>query len=151
MFHPRAYTATPRAIAALVTSIAQRRLVSPTQSQAMYELMKAGARAVGTWTGVAFDGFDDPTDSSKRRSVPEIAGKIGYLTGNASTFERVAKNLTAMADAAIVRTSTSRYVLTYAIPFFRRVIPMRDTLPLIRQTHDCVQGRRLRTPTRSSP
>ena len=137
-FKPITWSGTVRAVAAMMSLIARRRLVTADDSAEMWRLMNRGATTgAGSWTRYALEGRDDDSNATLKRAYQDVAGKIGYLYGGprATWFD----NVTTMADAVIVSKSASRsYVLVFAIPFFKRVIHKKDMFPLIRAAHDCI-------------
>ena len=131
---PLAWTSSTRALAALVTLTAAHKLVSPLHSIWMLNLLRESAATVGTWTQDALVGKDGAGATS---AFDEVAGKIGYLYGgpDATWYD----NVTVMGDVSLVTKSAGKaYALSFAIPFFGRVIRQRDLFPLIRAAHDCV-------------
>jgi len=131
---PLSWTSSTRALAALITLAAKHKLVSPLHSMWMLSLLNASAATVGTWTRDALTGKDG---TGATRAFDEIAGKIGYLYGGSGSSWY--DNVTVMADVSLVAKSPGKlYALSFAIPFFGRVIRQRDLFPLIRAAHDCV-------------
>jgi hypothetical protein len=138
-FNPIGWSGTVRSVAAMLSLIAKRRLVSAPDSAVMWKLLRSGATAgAGTWTRHALKGADDETNASLTRRFEEVGGKIGYLHGgNKDTWW---DNVTTMADGSIVtkKGPDRTYVLVFAIPFHKRVIRQKDVFPLIRAIHDCI-------------
>jgi hypothetical protein len=131
---PLSWKSSTRALAALATLLAKFQLVSPLDSVWMLELLKLSADSVGTWTKYALTGADG---AGATRSFTEIGGKIGYLYGGPEStwFD----NVTVMGDVTLVRKPGGKlYALSFAIPYFAKVIRQRDLFPLIRAAHDCV-------------
>jgi hypothetical protein len=137
-FKPITWTGTARAVAAMMSLIARRRLVTADDSAEMWRLMNTGATTgAGSWTRYALEGRDDDSNATLKRAYQDVAGKIGYLYGGPR--DTWWDNITTMADAVIVSKGPSKsYVLVFTIPFFKRVIHKKDIFPLIRAAHDCV-------------
>ena len=138
-FKPITWTGTVRAVAAMLTLIARRRLINNDDSAEMWSLMKRGASTgAGTWARYMLEGLDDSSNDSLKRPYEDVAGKIGFLYGGpeATWWD----NITTMADASIVstRSPAKTYVLVFTIPFFGRVIRQKDMFPLMRAAHDCL-------------
>ena len=132
--NPLLWTSSTRALAALATLASKLKLVSPLFSIWMLALLREGADKTGTWTKYALTGADGVGQS---RAFSEIAGKIGFLYGGpeATWFD----NVTVMADMSLVsKPNRKSYALSFAIPFFGKVIRQGDLFPLIRAAHDCV-------------
>jgi hypothetical protein len=130
---PLSWESSTRALAALATLLTKLKLVSPLGSIWMMELLKLSADSVGTWTRYALKG----ADGGPTRPFAEIAGKIGFLYGGprSTWFD----NVTVMGDVTLVKKPDGKvYVLSFAIPYFAKVIKQGDLLPLIRGVHDCV-------------
>lgn len=138
-FKPITWTGTVRAVAAMFTLIARRKLINADDSAEMWNLLKRGAgTGAGTWARYMLEGMENQGDASLKRPYEHVAGKIGFLYGGpeATWWD----NITTMADASIVSTASpaKSYVLVFTIPFFGRVIRQKDMFPLMRAAHDCL-------------
>lgn len=131
---PLSWKSSTRALAAFATLLSKLQLVSLRDSVWMLELLKLGADHTGTWTKFALDGVDG---AGQTRPYSELGGKIGYLYGGPE--DTWFDNVTVMGDLTLVKKPAGQlYALTFAIPFFKKVIRQRDLFPLIRDVYDCV-------------
>jgi hypothetical protein len=131
---PVAWRSTMRAQAALITLVANQKLVSPDHSLWMQDLLRESVAAHSTWARDALMGNDG---AGETRAFDDVAGKVGFLYGGPE--ETWYDNVTVMDDVSLVtKPGDKRYVLSFAIPFFQHVIQKSELFPLIRAAHDCV-------------
>lgn len=89
-------------VAAFMTLIVRRRLVSAQESADMHDLLtRAATSGSGTWTKYALDGFDDQSDASLTRTHLSVGGKIGFL--HRGTKAQWWDTVYTMSDASIVQ------------------------------------------------
>ncbi len=125
-------------VAAFMTLIVRRRLVSAQESADMHDLLtRAATSGSGTWTKYALDGFDDQSDASLTRTHLSVGGKIGFP--HRGTKAQWWDTVYTMSDASIVqKTASKTYVLVFCIAPAPGIIRQKDIFPLIRSLHDCI-------------